>query len=173
VPPAEVADQLDQPVHLVVRPGDVVTAAEVDPLDSLQLGGEALLEHGQGALQRVGPELAESVEMQPAQPLHAIGPELAARHAQARTGRCWIVERHGHLRVLRVDPHPGPDAAGRAHHPAQPLPLGEGVEDDVVGQGQDRAQLGPLEGRGVDMDLLVHLLAPEPRLGQRAGRDAG
>ena len=135
-----------------------------------QLRREPLLEHRQGALERVGAQLTQRVEVEPAEPVHQLGAELPARHAEPRAGRGRVVERHLHLGVLRVDPHAGAHA-GRPHQRAEPLPLRERVHHHVVGDGEDLAQLLLGEGRRVDVDLLVHLVAPEPGLGQRAGRD--
>lgn len=174
---AELVDQPDQAVAVVVGARDVVSAAEVDPVHLRDVLAELELERRERALERVAVDLAQGVEVQAVDAVEVLGREVLARRAQPRARPGGIVERDVDLLVLVVDPEAARDRAPGAprllDRGAVALPLPGRVEHDVIGQRDQLADLAVGVRRGVGVDFAAELLARQPGLGDRArGRAA-
>jgi hypothetical protein len=152
-----------EPVDVVAGAGDVVPAAEIDPLHLSKPRPELLLDGLQRRFQRVRVLLAQRVEVQPA---NALGKRRQFRlraDAQAGAGRAGVVEGVVLRRVLRVDPKA--HLRARFARPRAVLfMLRERVEHDVAGNGRDLVELVVAEGRGEGVVLPRHVLVRQPRL---------
>ena len=169
----EVPDHPHQPLDVVVVTGDMVPAAEVDPLQAGEVVAEALLEGRQGRLQVVAVLLAEGVEVQPLEPLHDLRGEVGRPCAEPGARRAGVIERHRTGGVLRIDPHAAGDPARRRRDGlAEAPPLARGVEAQVVGVAQHHRHLLLGEGRRVAVHLAAEGLRPQARLVLAAGRGA-
>jgi hypothetical protein len=165
----EVLHQAHQERAVVVRPRDVVPAAEVHPLHLRDDVAEAALHRHQRALERVAAQLAQRVEVQPVEVFgrDTRRVERRARGAQARARRARVIERHRHLGVLRVDAQP--DVHARLAH-ARPVlaQLRGAVHHHVLREAQDLGHVGVAVGRRIRVHLAAQLLARQLRLVRRA-----
>ena len=122
-----------QGVDIVVVPGDMVAAPEIDPLHAVHELPELVLHRGQGPGQGVGVLFAQGVEMQARNAVQVFLPKVLSPHAQAGAGRTRIVDGHGPFGVFRVDADAAFDGPIRIpDHVPKPVPLPEGVEHDMV-----------------------------------------
>jgi hypothetical protein len=103
--PLEIADQVDQQSHVVVRFGDVMATAEVDPLGFVQPRRKAVFDDGQRSLKRVGAELAQSMEVQALDSPQVGLDQRSLGGAESRSQRAGVVERDIHLGMLGIDAH--------------------------------------------------------------------
>ena len=92
VTPAKVAQGLNQQRDIVAALGDVVTAAEVNPLQPRQEFPELALEVRQGAREHLCALFAHGVEVQPLQSLEVFGADELAWNPEARTGDAGVVD---------------------------------------------------------------------------------
>ena len=165
------ADQLLQQQDIVVRARDMVTSAEVQPLHSIEVFAELLLHSFKRCCECVRPLLAERMEVQPVESRKQILPKVCNLHPETRTGCTRVIDRMFLRRTLRVDPH----AAGRTcrtRRRTEALPLGKGVEDNVVADRSELYNLLFLIGGLKDVVLPAHLLLRKASLVNAARRRA-
>ena len=174
VPP--VRKQAAEQVQVVVRPGDVVPAAHVDPAALGQPGAEFFLHGGQGALQGVGVLLAKGMEMQAGDALQSRGVKIFAPDAQARPRRAGVVDGRRALGMLRIDPQPALDTPVRTaalivhgNGGAKLPPLSRGIEHQVVCEGEQLGHFARVPGGGKGVHLPAKRLPRQAGLVHRAG----
>ena len=151
---------------VIARAGDVVSAAEVEPLQARQQAAELRLDRVQRQGQRVGVLLTEGVEVEAVQqgrearllfqrgiPLGAGGAEAAARGAGVIDGMALL------RRALGVDAQAHALARSLCRR-AELCQLGGGVEDDVVGVVEQLGELVHPVGGAEDVVLLLGQLLP-------------
>ena len=157
--------------QVVIRAGNVVAAAQVQPAHLRQILPEFLLQRRHGGDESVAVLLAERVHMQAVQQRQQARVEVAGAHAQTAAGSAGVVDSVGLGGKLRV--HAEADAfAGGLYRRAELRQLAVGVENDVVGQlDYLRHILRAITG-GEDMHLAAHFLPPKARFIKAAGRRA-
>ena len=101
----EVAQGLDEEVGVVVRTGHEVTAAEVDPLQTGEPGGELIYNMYERAREGLGAALAVAVDMESFDGGGKVfgGGEVAGEDAEAGAGGAGVVELGLYLAVFGVD----------------------------------------------------------------------
>ena len=162
---------MHQCFHIVIRAGDVVAAAEVDPLHLRQVLAEFRLDGLERDGERIGALLAERVEVQALKACDSALIKVAQAHAEARALRARVVDGVVLRRALGVDAQAARDAGCECLR-AELLPLGKGVEDDVVTDLGELRKFRLLVGGRKDMVLFAHLLMAELGLVEAAGRRA-
>ena len=63
----QISDDPDQPFHIIILTGDVMSPAQIEPLHSMQILAELLFKRLYRHFQSIGILFAERVEMQPVQ----------------------------------------------------------------------------------------------------------
>ena len=172
------ADQVLQPRQIIILPGNVMSAAHVQPLHPGQHVAEAAFHRLQGRFQGVGVLLAQRMEMQAVQQFqqffrHFPDPGFP-RHAQAAALRAGIVDFVPLLGgAFRIDPQP--DAFSAVFRPfPEPLQLVHGIEHDMVRIPQQLFEFILPVGSTEDVHLFSrHLLSAEPGFIQAAGLSSG
>ena len=161
--------QGDQLLPVVVLPGDVVAAPQIEPLQALEIGTELLLEGHQSGLQVVGVLLAQGVEVKPVQQGQLLRPEIGQSGAQPGAGGAGVIDGVALLGgALGVHPQ----AHLLARFPGPPgvlLQLLGGVEHKVVGVLEQLGKLLLPVGGRKDVDLAGEVLLPQPGLVKAAG----
>ena len=169
----QIINAVHQRFHIVIRTGDVVAAAEVDPFQAVHILTEILLKCSDSPHQIVRILLAERVEVEALNAVEQLRLEILYRNAEARIRTARVIHRVvARLRgALRIEPQAAalPCCTGKA---AVGLPLRERVEHNVVGVLQNLAELALRVGRRVDMGLAAEFLMTEPCLVQTGGRCA-
>ena len=161
--------QPDQPFPVVVVPGNVVAAAQIQPFQAGQIRPELFLKGGQGGFQRVGILLAQGVEMQPVQQGQQLRVKIRQGGAQAAARGAGIIDGVALLGGA-FGIHPQPHLlARRFGHRAEPAQLGRAVEYKMVGVVQQLIKLFRLVGRAEYMGLPAEFLFAQPGLVQAAG----
>ena len=170
------ADAALQRGHVVAGAGDVVPAAEIQPLHFGQQVAKFIGRCVQRYGQRVSILLTQGVEMQAVQQRGQCrvsrhgGIPLRAGCAQATAGGTGVINRVAVLRrALRVDTqaHALPRCFGRG---AELCQLCRRVEDDMVGILQQFFHFVRAVGRAEDMNFFAgHFLRAQPRFKQAAG----
>ena len=102
----------------------------------------------------------------------ARGVDGRAARAEPRAGRAGIVDRVLLRRAFRIDAQAAGNAGGLRLRAEAP-PLAEGVEDDVVGDGDELRHVLCAVGRGEDVVFLAHFFVAEARLVETARGGAG
>ena len=165
--------------QVVIRAGDVVPAAKIQPLHLRQQVAETRLHGVQRCGQRVGVLLAEGVEVQPVQQreqggiFFRCGVPLGAGGAKAAAGGTGVIDGVALLcGALRVDAQPHALARSLGGG-AELFQLAGRVEDDMVGAAQQLVEfVGPERGTEDMIFLVRQLLLAEAALVQAAGLGA-
>ena len=169
----QIINAVHQRFHIIIRTGDVVAAAEVDPFQAVHILTEILLKCSDSPHQIVRILLAERVEVEAFNAVEQLRLEILYRNAETRIRTARVIHRVvARLRgALRIEPQTAalPCRTGKA---AVGLPLRERVEHNVVGVLQNLAELALRVGRRVDMGLAAEFLMTEPCLVQTGGRCA-
>ena len=172
-------DAVLQRGNVVAGAGDVMSAAEVEPLHIGQQIAKLFCHGIQRHGQCIGVLLAESVEVQSVQKLRQAGvlrhggiPCCAGR-TKAAAGRAGVVDRVAVLRgAFRVDAQPYAFARS-LDLCTEFCQLCRGVKDDMVGIAQQLVHLVRAVGGAEYMDFFAgHLLGTQPCLKQAAGLGA-
>ena len=166
-------DAAAQKLDVVIGAGDVVAAAEIDPFHAGKIRAEMFFHGFERAFQAVGILFAQGMEMQAAYAVQGVlvlfqfGMEGGRAYAEAGTGRTGIINGNGPFGVFRVEAEPAfyihaAFTGSPLHHGAEFLPLGEGVEHDMVGiaQGFRKFLFAPCCGEGVHFPAEVFLCQP-------------
>ena len=165
----EPLDGLLQESNIVARLGDMVPAAEIEPLHLRKIRPELALERRDGRRQVLGALLAERVEMQTLHPAQKLGAEVLLGDAEAGEGRAGVVDAAALRGELRIDAQ----SDARMLCPARKLfQLAEGVEYDMIADGRDLVKLVLQIGRTKDMIFAPEVLVREPGFIQSARRRA-
>ena len=171
-------DAVLQRGNVVAGAGDVMSAAEVEPLHIGQQIAEFFSHGVQRHGQCIGVLLAERVEVQSVQKLRQAGvlrhggiPCCAGR-TKAAAGRAGIVDCVAVLRgAFGVDAQPYAFAR-RLDLCTEFCQLCRGVKDDMVGIAQQLVHLVRAVGGAKDMHLAGHLFGTQPCFKQAAGLGA-
>ena len=169
----QMAHNADEPIDVVAGAGDVMAAAEVQPLHAAEETPKLFLEGFHRLLKRVGILFTECVDMQAVEQRQERFVEIGERCAKARTGCAGIVDRMALLRgTFRVQAQAGgfprsPRGRGKPPH------LGRGVEHDVIRIAQQLVPLVLAVGRRENVRFPAEFLVAETRFAQAACRGAG
>ncbi len=170
----ETGDEAAETFDVVIGTGDVVAAAEVDPFHLAEVGCEFFLHDGEDAFEGIGILLAEGVEMEAVDSVEGFVGELGGGNSEAGAGGAGVIDVGGDFGVFGVDAEAAGDGAGGIlDGGAEFFPLGEGIENDVVGDGEDFAEIFFGIGGGADVDFAAEFLAGEPGFVDGAGGGAG
>ncbi len=160
----------------------MVASPEVHPFHPIEVFSELLLEDGEGPLEGVGAKLAEVVEVEAgysrqgavAVAVAAYVPEVLQSRPEPRVRSAGVVDRDLHLPVFRVHPDAAADRLfGLFDLRPEPVPLGEGVKDHVVGVFEEKVEFLLSIGRRRNVNLATEHLKAEPGLVDGACGNAG
>ena len=171
---AQVRDAADERFHVVIGAGDVVTAAEVEPLHALHVAAEAHFERRDRAHEVVRVLFAEGVEVEAFDAVEHIRLEIRFGNAEARGRAARVIDgvalRLG--RALRIEAQAA--ALSRdAGEVAVFFPLGERIEHDMVGVFENFTELVRRVGRRVYVRFAAEFLVAQTRLVQTGRGRAG
>jgi len=164
---AQIDDAVDERVHIVVRTGDVMAAAEIEPLHALHVAAEAHFKRRDRAHEIVRVLLAQRVEMETLDAVEQVRLKVRLGDAQTRGRAARVID--GVVarlrRALRIETQTAA-LSGHARQIAVLFPLRERVEHDVVGIIQDFMELVRRVRGRIDMRLAAEFLVTQPRLEQ-------
>ncbi len=170
--------KINQPVHIIVIPRDVVAAAHVDPGRLAKVRRKMLLHAPEGFDEGFDALLTERMKMQPAHPLWQLLRHLTPADPEPRARRAGIVDRVPFLgRVFGVDAERGfyfPGCGERLPDVPVGLKLSQGVKIEVGCDPAELTHLIFLVGRLEDMVLRMRIRAAPEFLVRKTGlEDAG
>ena len=168
----QVLHQANEPLPVVVRPGDVVAAAQIQPFQAVEILAEFFLKGVEGGFQIVGVLLTQSVQMQSVQHGQDALVKIGLGGAQPGTGSAGVIDGVALLRgALRVDAQA--DGLPRSLClGTEFLHLQGGVKHDVVGISENLIELLRPVGGGEHMGLPAEFLMTQPGFIQAAGGGA-
>ena len=168
----EMLNHPNQTRDIIIRAGDVVTSAEVQPLHAVQIPSEFALERLHSGFQIVRILLAQRVKMQSVQHGQDAFVQLRQRCAQTRAGRTGIINCMSLLcGAFRIDAQTNGLAAFLCAR-AEFLYLRRRIEADMVGIAQNFLKLIRAECRRKHVRLSAEFLRAQTGLMQSARRCA-
>ena len=150
----------------------MMSAAEIDPLRVRDQESEFLLESLQRPFERIGVLFAEIVDMQTGDAFRTFSAEGRGLDPEPGFRGAGVVDRHRAFGMFRIAPDAETDVFCSRGQGAEPLPLRQGIEDHMIAEGQEFAQIGFGISGSESGDLLAEFLAPQPGLVRRTGAGA-
>src|SRR5690606_24053416 len=122
---------------LIIGPGHMVSAAEIDPIELPEEGTQHGLHGVPGALEWREILLAKAVHMEAIDPLHMLRQQLSDRKAKPAAGRCGVIFCDLSFAVHRVDAQADVEPlalrAKRIEERAEARDLAWRIEDQLIG----------------------------------------